>query len=143
MLYASNFSIGVNLFFAVNKYLAQRLANLKMYMPEVTEWHHMHKKDKPSGTAVTIAAGIIQANHDYHTWHLADVEPNAHGSIPIHAFREGEIIGTHTVNWQGEIDQISITHEAHNREGFALGAIMAAKYIHDKKGIFTMEQVIG
>ncbi len=144
MLYASNFSIGVNLFFAFNAYVAQRMAGLQMYRVGVSEWHHIHKKDAPSGTAVTIAEGIIRHHPDYHTWHLSrNEEPALSGSIPITASRTGEIIGTHTVQWQSEIDNISITHEAKNRTGFAVGALLAARYIHDKKGVFTMQDVLG
>lgn len=143
MLYASNFSVGVNLFFAFNAFVAQRMAGLPMYRASVSEWHHIHKKDAPSGTAVTIAEGIIRNHPEYHTWHLEGGTEAQPASVPVTAWREGEIIGTHTVQWQSEIDNISITHEAQNRTGFAVGALLAAQFIHDKKGVFTMQDVLG
>jgi 4-hydroxy-tetrahydrodipicolinate reductase len=143
MLYASNFSIGVNLFFAFNQYLAEKMRGLGLYQPEVSEWHHVHKKDQPSGTAVTIAEGILAEVDQLNGWHLVSDEISGGGSLPIHAYREGEIIGTHTVRWQSKVDEITIRHEAYDRTGFALGALLAAKYIHDKHGVFSMSDVLG
>jgi 4-hydroxy-tetrahydrodipicolinate reductase len=143
MLYASNFSIGVNLFFAFNQYLAEKISALGMYQPEVSEWHHIHKKDKPSGTAVTIAEGIIEASEYVNAWHLASNDAPPADSVSIHAYREGEIIGTHTVRWHSDVDEITIRHEAYDRSCFALGAILAARYVHNKKGVFGMRDVLG
>jgi 4-hydroxy-tetrahydrodipicolinate reductase len=144
MLYASNFSVGVNLFFAFNEYIAQRMAALDMYSAELEEWHHIHKKDAPSGTAVTIAEGIIRKNHQYQTWQLATNDhPFDEHTLPIAAHRQGEIIGTHTVLWRSAVDEIQIKHQANSREGFALGALLAARYIRDKQGVFTMQDVLG
>jgi 4-hydroxy-tetrahydrodipicolinate reductase len=144
MLYASNFSIGVNLFFAFNKYVAERMSSLDMYRPEVHEWHHIHKKDAPSGTAVTIAEGVISVHQDFDQWHLqnSDAEKPKPNSLPIMAYREGEIVGTHVVRWKSAIDELSIEHIAYNREGFALGALLAAQFIHDKVGVFGMEDAL-
>jgi 4-hydroxy-tetrahydrodipicolinate reductase len=144
MLYASNFSVGVNLFFAVNQYLSSLLAKLKLYQPSITETHHIHKKDKPSGTAVTMAEGIMKTHPDFNGWQLThpDTHLIAH-QIPVEAKREGEVIGLHEVVWRSEVDTISLKHNAENRIGFAIGALLAARFIHDKTGVFSMNQVLG
>ncbi len=137
-LYASNFSLGVNLFFELNKVLAGMMANIKSYKASIEETHHIHKLDAPSGTAISLAEGIIDKT-DYSKWSLGNGEKNI---LPIHSYREGEIPGTHEVCYSGKEDQISIKHIAHNREGFALGAVVAAEWIVDKKGVYSMKDVL-
>jgi 4-hydroxy-tetrahydrodipicolinate reductase len=141
LLVASNFSLGVNMFFAVNKYLA-KLINNRGYQINIEEIHHTHKKDAPSGTAITIAEQILNNNTTYTKWHLTN-EKNEENSLGITAVREDPAPGTHTVNYCSPIDDISITHTAHNRTGFALGAVIAAEYIVQKKGNYNMQQVLG
>ena len=135
-LYASNFSLGVNLFFELNVKLADMMQKQPLYTASIEEIHHTQKLDKPSGTAITLAEGIPSAGN---LWHL--VEDNGEG-VPITSIRKDEVPGTHTVTHRSEIDEISITHTAHNRTGFALGAIIAAEWIQNKKGIFSMRDVL-
>ena len=135
-LYASNFSLGVNLFFELNAKLAEMMQKQPLYTASIEEIHHTQKLDKPSGTAITLAEGIPSAGN---VWHL--VEDNGEG-VPITSIRKDEVPGTHTVTHRSEIDEISITHTAHNRTGFALGAIIAAEWIQNKKGIFSMRDVL-
>ena len=135
-LYASNFSLGVNLFFELNVKLADMMQKQPLYTASIEEIHHKQKLDKPSGTAITLAEGIPSAGN---VWHL--VEDNGEG-VPITSIRKDEVPGTHTVTHRSEIDEISITHTAHNRTGFALGAIIAAEWIQNKKGIFSMRDVL-
>ena len=135
-LYASNFSLGVNLFFELNVKLADMMQKQPLYTASIEEIHHTQKLDKPSGTAITLAEGIPSAGN---VWHL--VEDNGEG-VPITSIRKDEVPGTHTVTHRSEIDEISITHIAHNRTGFALGAIIAAEWIQNKKGIFSMRDVL-
>ena len=135
-LYASNFSLGVNLFFELNAKLAKMMQKHPLYSASIEEIHHTQKLDKPSGTAITLAEGIPSEGN---AWHL--VEDNGEG-VPISSIRKDEVPGTHTVTHRSEIDEISITHTAHNRTGFALGAVLAAEWIQDKKGIFSMRDVL-
>ena len=135
-LYASNFSLGVNLFFELNVKLADMMQKHPLYTASIEEIHHTQKLDKPSGTAITLAEGIPSAGN---VWHL--IEDNGEG-VPITSIRKDEVPGTHTVTHRSEIDEISITHTAHNRTGFALGAIIAAEWIQNKKGIFSMRDVL-
>lgn len=141
MLWASNFSVGVNLFFALNKKLTEMMANWPAYLPVVTEIHHIHKLDAPSGTAVTLAEGLLEKHPAFERWQLGRSDQK--NTIPIEAIREGEVPGTHTIQWTGPVDSITITHEAYSREGFASGALVAAKWIVGKKGVFTMSDVLG
>ncbi|GEQ86090.1 4-hydroxy-tetrahydrodipicolinate reductase [Patiriisocius marinistellae] len=138
-IYASNFSVGVNLFFELNKQLAKLMKPWKEYTASIEEIHHIEKKDAPSGTAITLAEGIIE-NHDSTNWSL---DKKGDGVINISAKREPEVKGTHTIEYMSQIDTISITHEAHTRDGFAKGAIIAAEFLQDKKGIFSMKEVLG
>ncbi|WP_410879690.1 4-hydroxy-tetrahydrodipicolinate reductase [Myroides sp. DW712] len=138
-LYGSNFSLGVNIFFELNDYLAKMMQNFEQYGVSMQEIHHTQKLDAPSGTAITLAEGVI-ANSSYESWTL-DSEPTAK-QIHIDAVREDQVPGTHTVRYDSSIDQIEIKHTAHNREGFALGAVIAAEWIKDKKGIFSMKDVL-
>jgi 4-hydroxy-tetrahydrodipicolinate reductase len=139
LFYASNFSIGVNIFSEINRKLASMLETYPMYTPSMTEIHHLQKLDAPSGTAITLANDIIKYNSRYNTFTMDD--PKA-GEIPVNAIREGNVTGTHTIAWSSEIDKITITHEAMNRRGFALGAVMAASWIQGRKGIFTMQDML-
>ncbi len=137
--YASNFSLGVNIFFEVNKFLAKLMNKINQYDISVEETHHIHKKDKPSGTAITIARQIIENHDKYNTWEL---DGNGNGILPVHSEREGEVVGIHTVNYVSKIDKISIRHEAFSREGFAQGAVIAAEFVKDRKGCYTMEDLL-
>jgi len=137
-LYASNFSIGVNLFFKLNEQLAKMMNTQSEYQVNIEEIHHIHKLDAPSGTAITLAEGIIE-NSKSSNWSLSTDNSD---EIQINAIRKGEIPGTHTVTYESSIDAISIKHKAHNREGFALGAVVAAEWIVGKKGIFKMSDVL-
>lgn len=137
-LYGSNFSLGVNLFFELNSYLAKMMSNLKEYKVSMEEIHHTQKLDAPSGTAISLANGIIE-NTEYTEWTLDQAENN---QIHIDAKRIDSVPGTHSVFYDSAIDQIEIKHTAHNREGFALGAVVAAEWIQNKKGIFSMKDVL-
>ena len=137
-LYASNFSIGVNLFFKLNEQLVKMMNNQSDYKVSIEEIHHIHKLDAPSGTAITLAEGIIE-NSESSDWSLSADKSD---EIQINAIREGEVPGTHTITYESSIDAISIKHKAHNREGFALGAVVASEWIVGKKGIFKMSDVL-
>lgn len=138
-LYASNFSLGVNLFFALNKKLAKIMEQHPQYNASLEEIHHTQKLDAPSGTAITLAEGIlphiVQKN-----WELS--ENSNENDLPITAIRKPNVPGTHTVTYNSNIDKIQIEHIAHNRDGFALGAVVAAEWIVGKNGIFTMNDVL-
>ena len=137
-LYASNFSIGVNIFFELNKTLAKLMAKLPQYKVAVEEIHHTQKLDAPSGTAITLANGIIDETN-YEKWTLDTPNKN---EIGILAKRIENVPGTHDINYNSEVDSIQIKHTAHDRRGFALGAVIAAEFVHDKKGVFTMKDVL-
>ena len=139
-LYGSNFSLGVNLFFALNQKLAQLMNPFKEYNCQLEEIHHIHKKDAPSGTAISIAEGIIENSSRFNAWKLDETEGDQLG---IFAIREDEVPGTHSVFYKSEVDEIEIKHTAYNRNGFALGAVIAAEWIVGKKGNFTMKDVLG
>jgi len=138
-LYGSNFSLGVNLFFALNENLAKLMSKTKEYSVQLEEIHHIHKLDAPSGTAISLAEGIIQ-NSDFEAWKLDETKDKELG---IFAIREDEVPGTHSVFYKSEVDEIEIKHTAYNRNGFALGAVIAAEWIADKKGVFSMKDVLG
>lgn len=135
---SSNFSLGVNLFFGLNEYLAKMMANIEGYKVTMEEIHHIHKLDAPSGTAISLAQGVIE-NTNYNTWTLEEAKEN---EIHIEAVRTGEVPGTHTVSYDSGIDSIEIKHTAHNREGFALGAVIAAEWLAGKQGIYSMRDVL-
>lgn len=137
-LYASNFSLGVNIFFEINKQLSRLMAKVEGYNTEIEEIHHTQKLDAPSGTAITLAEGIIE-NTEYKSWTLDNPKSD---EIRIEAKRIPEVPGTHEITYNSEIDSISIKHTAHSRQGFALGAVIAAEWIKDKKGIFSMKDVL-
>ena len=138
-IYASNFSLGVNVFFELNEYLAKMMANLKQYNVSMEEIHHTQKLDAPSGTAITLAEGVIK-HTDYANWTL---ETPISNEIHIQAKRIENVPGTHSIFYDSEVDQIEIKHTAHSREGFALGAVVAAEWLVGKKGIFNMKDVLG
>ncbi|WP_435413536.1 4-hydroxy-tetrahydrodipicolinate reductase [Psychroserpens mesophilus] len=137
-LYASNFSLGVNIFFEVNKTLAKLMTGLPQYDVNIEEIHHTQKLDAPSGTAITLAEQIMN-QLDYKNWTLETPKPK---EIGILAKRIENVPGTHEINYESEVDTISIKHTAHSREGFALGAVIAAEWIHDKTGVYTMKDVL-
>ena len=137
-LYGSNFSLGVNIFFELNDYLAKIMSKFNQYEVELEEIHHLQKLDAPSGTAISLAKGIIQ-NSSYKNWSLEKGNPN---EIFIDAKRIDNVPGTHTVSYNSEVDLIEIKHVAHNREGFALGAVLAAEFLKEKAGIFTMKDLL-
>jgi len=140
LFYATNFSIGVNLFFKVNKYLAELMNNYPDYNVSMEEIHHIHKLDKPSGTAITLAEQIIQKIDRKTGWSIDQQNPE---TLFIKDIREGEVPGTHIIKYSSPIDDIEIMHKAHNRKGFALGAVLAAEFMHNKKeGIYTMSDLI-
>ena len=137
-LYGSNFSLGVNLFFELNEYLAKLMSKFKEYSVSMEEIHHVHKLDKPSGTAITLANGIIK-NTDKKQWVIQNPTPD---DVFIDVKRNKNVPGTHSILYTSEVDYIKIEHTAHNREGFALGSILAAEWIIGKKGVFTMRDVL-
>jgi len=138
-IYASNFSIGVNLFFSLNEYAAKLLQPWDAYEAEMEEIHHTQKIDAPSGTAITLAETIIK-NSKKEAWSLEEASEE---TLKIEAKRLDDVKGTHTVKYISDIDSISMTHEAFTRDGFAKGAILAAEWLQNKKGIFTMKDVLG
>lgn len=135
---SSNFSLGVNIFFELNAYLAKIMSKFDAYTVEIEEIHHTQKLDSPSGTAISLANGVIE-NSNYKNWTLENPMTT---DILIDAKRIENVPGTHSVTYNSEIDSIEIKHVAHNREGFALGAVIAAEWILDKKGVFTMKDVL-
>lgn len=148
MLYGSNFSIGVNVFFHVNRLLAKAIAPYKQYDVQVEEIHHIHKLDAPSGTAITIAEGIIE-NNDSKTGWVNELVGSTEEIIPkkeellIESLRIEEVPGTHTVLYSSEVDQIEFKHTAHSRDGFALGAVVAAEWLEGKKGFYQITDIFG
>ncbi|WP_187477683.1 4-hydroxy-tetrahydrodipicolinate reductase [Amniculibacterium sp. G2-70] len=139
-LYGSNFSLGVNLFFALNEKLAALMKGFDEYQVQLEEIHHIHKKDAPSGTAISVAEGIIKENPKFTSWKLDETNG---AELGIFAVREDEVPGTHTVTYHSEVDEININHIAYNRNGFALGAVIAAEWIFGKQGVFGMNDVLG
>ncbi len=136
---SSNFSIGVNIFMAVNKYLAKLMNQFDNYNVEMTEVHHIHKLDAPSGTAVTLAEGILENIDRKNAW-TKEVETKP-TDMAIKSIREGEVPGIHTIRYESEVDSITITHDAKSREGFALGAVVAAEFTAGKKGLLGMSDL--
>ncbi len=141
MLHATNFSIGVNIFFALNRYLAKMMETQEQYNVQMEEIHHTQKLDAPSGTAITLAQGILSEISRKNKWVNKATEDIS--ELPIISKRIDPAPGTHTVTYSSEIDTITISHEAHSREGFALGALTAAEWIVGKQGSFTMQDVLG
>lgn len=139
--YASNYSIGVNLFFRLNRTLARLMAHQPQYRVTMTETHHVHKKDAPSGTALTLAEGVLAEIPRYTTWVLGAESDES--ELPIVAVREGEVPGTHSIKYASGQDDLEIVHTAHSREGFALGAVVAAEWLVGKRGVFGMDDLLG
>ena len=137
-IYASNFSLGVNLFFEMNNYLAKMMSKFHQYSVSMEEIHHTQKLDAPSGTAISLAKGIIE-NSDYSNWTLENPNTN---EIHIDAKRIENVPGTHSIFYTSDVDTIEIKHTAYNRDGFALGSIIAAEWLVGKKGVFTMRDVL-
>ena len=138
-IYASNFSLGVNVFFELNKQLAKMMSTLEQYNVSIEEIHHTKKLDAPSGTAITLAEGVIE-NTNKKAWELD--KKTSDENISIKAIRTPDVPGTHTVTYNSEVDTIDIKHTAHNRQGFALGAVIAAEWLNGKTGVFTMRDVL-
>ncbi len=139
--YASNYSIGVNLFFKLNQQLAKLMNPFGQYEVNTIEIHHTEKKDAPSGTAITLAEGIIE-NCDTKVSFVNNIIPSQN-QVPIWSIREGTVPGTHQVKYISNVDTIEISHTAHSREGFALGAVVSAEWLQGKKGIFGMNEMLG
>lgn len=144
LIHASNFSIGVNIFFEINARLAQLMNNYPEYQACVEEIHHTQKLDSPSGTAISLANGILDNNESYLSWVCNEGNPPHvnRNQLGVTAYRLPDVPGTHTVTYESEIDTIKMTHQAHNRKGFALGAVIAAEWLIHQKGIFTMQDVL-
>lgn len=140
LLHATNYSLGVNIFFELNKKLAQLMNNYPSYSVMMEEIHHTEKKDAPSGTAITLAEGIIENIDRKTTW--TNHETTLENELSIISKRVNDVPGTHEIFYQSAEDDITITHTAYNRNGFALGAVIGAEYIVNKKGIFTMKEVL-
>jgi 4-hydroxy-tetrahydrodipicolinate reductase len=144
LLYASNFSIGVNLFFEINKKLARLMGDFSEYQCSLEEIHHTQKLDSPSGTAISIANDILENNDSYMSWVCGENTPPHVNSnqLSLTAYREENVPGTHLVSYKSEIDTIEIKHVAHNRKGFASGAVIAAEWLLHQKGVYTMSDVL-
>lgn len=144
-LFASNFSVGVNIFMAVNRYLARIMGDNPQYTPRMVETHHIHKLDHPSGTAITLAEEILKEDKLITGWREPGEnlrEGDASGKVlEIDHERRGEVPGIHTIEWDSAVDSITISHSAKSREGFALGAVIAAEWLADKKGFHTIDEV--
>ena len=139
LFWSSNFSLGVTIFSAVNKYLAKIMNQFPEYDVEMTEWHHIHKLDAPSGTAITLAEGVLDNLVRKSEW--VKEEATLDNQLPIKSVREGEIFGIHTIRYDSAVDSISITHDAKNRGGFALGAVIAAEFTACREGYLGMEDL--
>ena len=140
--YDSNFSIGVNIFFRLNKYLAKMMDNFRDYKIFIEETHHIHKLDAPSGTAITLAEGIIKNHSAYRSWKLYQGEELGEDVLPVAAKRIGEVPGIHGVTYKSAVDEIEIRHSAFSREGFAQGAVFAAEFLFGKKGVYGMDDLL-
>lgn len=141
LFWTSNFSLGVNIFFAVNKYLASIMEGFPQYTPSMEEIHHIHKLDHPSGTAITLAEGIIGADSRIKGWTEEPARASESEMLIDHK-REGEVPGTHIIRWDSRVDTITIEHCAHSREGFALGAVIAAEWTEGRSGWLTMDEMM-
>lgn len=143
MMYASNFSIGVNIFMALNRYMGKIMNDFPAYTPALTEIHHIHKLDHPSGTAITLAEELIEVYKGKDSWMEPTPDsPAKRNQLPVDHIREGEIPGTHIISWDSEVDKITLTHEAKSRKGFAEGAVRAAEWLEGRKGFFSMSEML-
>ncbi len=145
LFWASNFSVGVNLFFEMNRRIAQLMKGFKEYKLNMSEVHHIHKLDAPSGTAITLAEHIIDEYDGLDSWHSLQSEslkPHGEGILEIDSIRQGEVAGIHTVKYTSSVDEITLEHNAFGREGFALGAVLAAEFVQEHKGILSMKDML-
>lgn len=140
LFFAPNFSIGVNLLFEMNRKLSNLIRSYEQYSPEISETHHIHKKDAPSGTAVNLAEDILARHDGFREW--VKENKTTKDQLPVKSIREDEVIGEHTVTWDSEVDTLQLHHHAKNRSGFALGAVVAAEWVKDKKGYFEMPDML-
>ncbi len=142
--YASNFSIGVNIFFKLSRYLAAVMNRYPDYEPSLEEIHHTEKKDAPSGTAITLAEGMLSELNRKQQWELQEDNHDFQNTeiLPIRSVREGQVAGTHIIRYASALDTLEIRHTAHSRQGFALGAVLVAEWIQDKKGVFSMDDFL-
>ena len=139
--YASNYSIGVNLFFKINEMVAKLMSDRSQYLPSMEEIHHVHKKDSPSGTAITLAEGLLKHLKNKKKW--VEGKQSTEEIIGIESLRQGDVPGTHSIMYESQMDKITLTHTAHTRDSFALGAIMVAEWLPGKKGFLTMDDYMG
>ena len=145
LFHASNYSIGVNILFALNRKLAEIMDQFPEYKVSMNEVHHIHKKDAPSGTAISLAEQILELNRHFSSWYLkaSDDKPkDKAGKLPIEATRKGEVKGQHSIHYESALDSITLSHDAHTRDAFAAGALLAATFITDKRGIFGMQDLL-
>lgn len=145
LFHASNFSIGVNILFAMNRQLAKIMNRFPAYRVSMEEVHHIHKLDAPSGTAITLADQILQENEQLKSWDLKDAIGDPDGQkdiLPIESIREGEVKGRHTIVYSSEVDKLYLTHDASSRDAFAAGALLAAEFIKDRKGVYGMQDLL-
>jgi 4-hydroxy-tetrahydrodipicolinate reductase len=145
LFYASNFSVGVNILFALNRKLAEIMDQFPEYTVSINEVHHVHKKDAPSGTAISLAQQILEVNKQLSGWNLKepnDPEGDGAGQLPIEAVREGEVKGQHSIHYESVLDSITLSHDAFTRDAFAAGVLLAAIFIKDRKGIFGMQDLL-
>lgn len=142
LLHSTNFSIGVNIFRALNRYLASIMGDFPSYRPYMTETHHIHKLDHPSGTAVTLAEELVERYPGAEGWYEPCAERKPETWLPVSSVREGEVPGVHTIKWESDVDYISLTHSAKSRAGFASGAVTAAEWLAGRKGFFTMGEML-
>ncbi|MFY0673340.1 MAG: 4-hydroxy-tetrahydrodipicolinate reductase [Bacteroidia bacterium] len=142
MFYATNFSIGVNITFKMNEVLAKIMNNKEGYKAHINETHHIHKLDSPSGTAISLADGLLKNHGSYGEWKETTKELAAKGILPIQAFRENEVPGIHEVIYESDVDYIMLKHSAKSRKGFALGSVLAAEFLAGKTGVFSMNDLL-
>ena len=142
LMHSTNFSIGVNIFRVLNKMTARIMADFPAYRPYMSETHHIHKLDHPSGTAVTLADELLGSYGKAEGWYEPAVERRPETWMPVSAIREGEVAGVHTIKWESDVDYISLTHSAKSRAGFASGAVRAAEWLAGRKGCFTIGEML-
>lgn len=142
LMWSSNYSLGVNLFFAINRYVTAVMSRFDQYTPSIEEIHHIHKLDHPSGTAITLAQQIIEGDKTLESWAEEKPEGTADSTLLINHRREGEVPGTHIITWDSPVDTVTIEHRAKSREGFALGAVMAAEWIKGRKGFYSIDDMM-
>jgi len=142
LFYAPNFSLGMNIFFEVNRHLASLVSSFEGYKPSISETHHTQKLDAPSGTAIYLANQLIEQHTGFIGWKLQNEYPSEENIIPVEALRVEGVPGTHVVRWNGTNDSLDIKHTAHNRSGFVQGALLAAQWVWQKKGVYTMKDLL-